>query len=209
LTTIAEWTKFYEIFKGLTKVHHKVFDKAKILHRDINPGNLMVKVDANGRHDPFLIDFDFAKDMDKDPSDAHIKTHRTMSTPFLALELLSDPPPQALYRHDLESFVWCLWWIAVSYLNGEQIETHELDGWCNGTWIDIGIHKVGAMQLSVVRSKPLTINMEPARPILERLVSLFEEAYNWRSRQYGTQETVDRETAGQIITWETFQARLD
>src|SRR5260221_13053072 len=168
----------------------------------------MVKIDPNGTHEPFLIDFDFAKDRDRDSSDAHIKTHRTMSTPFLALELLSDPPPPALYRHDLESFVWCLWWIAVSYVNGEQIETDELEGWYNGSWTKISISKDGAMQPRAVLSTPLTIYMEPARPILERLIGLFRAAYDWMDRQYDTQE-IDRETAGQRITWEKFQACLD
>ena len=155
-----------------------------------------MKIDANGTHEPFLIDFDFAKDVDRDSSDAHIKTHRTMSTPFLAIDLLSDPPPPALYHHDLESFVWCLWWIAVSYRNGEQIDTHELDDWSNGKWARIRTNKIGVMQPWAVGISPITINMEPARPILQRLTRLFQTAY----LQHSTQE---------IITNETFQECLD
>src|SRR5258705_13651651 len=115
-------------------VHREVYIKANVLHRDINPENLMVKVEAGGGYVPFLIDFDFAKDVNRDNSDVQIRTHRTMATPFLAMELLADHPPVALYRHDLESFWWCLCWIAVSYLDGKQIKTDELEGWGYGGW---------------------------------------------------------------------------
>jgi len=206
LTTIANWTKFYEMFRGLIEVHREVYIKAKILHRDINPENLMVK-EANGTYAPYLIDFDFAKDVDRDVSGEHIRTHRTMSTPFIARELLAAQPPSALYRHDLESFVWCLWWIAVSYLNGEQIVTDTLNRWHEGRWHDLYHHKFAIMATSGLASTPLAKNMDPARPILERLLKLFWKAYNWLEEQ-GNTNLVDRESAGQIITWETFQACL-
>jgi len=208
LTTIAEWTKFYELFKRLIYVHREVYIKAKILHRDINPENLMVKADTDSTYHPYLIDFDFAKDMDEDApkdtgedaSEAHINSHRTMSTPFLAVDLLSNPPPPALYRHDLESFIWCLWWIAVSYLNGKQILTQALQGWYNGNWVDIRNYKRGSMRAAAVEETPLTQNMKSAGPIIERLLPLFGTEYRRKS---------DRESAGQIITWESFEACLD
>ena len=193
-------------------VHREVYIKAKILHRDINPENLMVKVDADGTYHPFLIDFDFAKhmdedvakgmdkdvfmNMDQDASKGHINSHRTMSTPFLAVDLLCNPPPPTLYRHDLESFVWCLWWIAVSYLNGEQILTQALQGWYNGNWVDLQNYKRGSLRAASVEVTPLTQNMKSAGPIIKRLVEHFGTAYT---------ETLDRE----IITWESFEACLD
>jgi len=175
-----------------------VYDEAHILHRDINPENLMVKVDANGTHEPFLIDFDFAKDVDRDLSEAHVSTHRTMSTPFLAVDLLSDSPPPALYRHDLESFYWCLWWIAVSYKNGNQQKTSILEGWYNGKWDDIVAKKLGMMMR--VKSTPLTENMKNAGPILEKLAQLFLDEEKRRKRRVVSPPDV--------VTWESFRACL-
>src|SRR5260221_9913294 len=167
-------------------VHREVYTEAKILHRDINPENLMVKVEASGRYVPFLIDFDFAKDVDRDDSEVQIKAHRTMATPFLVMDLLADPPPTALYRHDLESFCWCLWWNAVSYLDGKQIATDELQGWYDGGWRRIRPYKDGSMKGDAVGSTPLTENMEYARPILLRLARLFRKVYHSMSSSGST-----------------------
>ena len=243
-----------------------MYIKAKILHRDINPENLMVKADADGTYHPFLIDFDFAKhmdedvskdidkdvsmdmgkdaskdedtsmdtdedvstdtaedaskdtdkdaskDTDEDASQAHIHSHRTMSTPFLAVDLLSDPPPPPLYRHDLESFVWCLWWIAVSYLNGEQIQTEELEGWYEKKWSTIRRDKLSMMAPGDARNASLTENMKDARPILERFALLFQDAFRLIAEvaiaSPQEKKGFDLESVGGLLTWESFQACL-
>jgi len=133
-----------------------------------------------------------------------------MATPFLALELLSDPPPRTLYRHDLESFCWSLWWIAVSYLDGNQIRTNELQGWYSGGWKQIRIVKEGSMQPKVVRKEHFTKNMEPAKPVLERLAGLFEEVIesvgDLETASPEEKKVFDQESAGGVITWERFRA---
>ena len=193
-------------------VHREVYIKANVLHRDINPENLMVKVEAGSGYVPFLIDFDFAKDVNRNDSDVQIGTHRTMATPFLPLELLSDTPPPALYRHDLESFCWCLWWIAVSYLDGKQIQTNKLQNWYIGEWIAIRIVKRGTMRRATVTSTSLTENMEYARPILERLAELFREVFiaidDVEIASPEEKEAFNQESAGGAITWEKFRACL-
>ncbi|KAF8339834.1 uncharacterized protein EI90DRAFT_2290371 [Cantharellus anzutake] len=171
LTAIGDWTTFFTLFKGLIK--------ARILHRDINPTNLMVRKEPSGELVPFLIDYDFAivVPLIKD-EDNRIRTHRTMATPFLAIELLSDAPPPAIYRYDLESFFWSLWWIAHSYLNGQQIKTEGLCSWYSGTWRNIHTAKGGYMSAEAVQSTKLTKNMEHARPVLRRLAELFQQAFH-------------------------------
>lgn len=64
-----------------------------------------------------LIDFDLAVDFE---TQQHPPVRgigflgdRSGSTPFLALDLLKEEETQLCYRHDLESFFWCLWWYAV------------------------------------------------------------------------------------------------
>ncbi|KAF8339832.1 uncharacterized protein EI90DRAFT_2290452 [Cantharellus anzutake] len=203
LTTIADWTTFFELFKGLINVHRSIYTGADILHRDINPENLMVKMEADGKHVPFLIDYDFAVSVPSandtpdgvpladDAPDDRILTHRTMATPFLALELLSEQPPTALYRHDLESFLYCLWWISVSYCEGIQIRTDQLLGWCTGSWRSIRYFKNGHMNVRAVDESVFTTNMIVRQERVKGDAAPFE----W-------------ESAGGIITWETFQSCL-
>ena len=71
-----------------------------VLHRDVNPLNLMWTSGFAAR----LIDLDLSSMYDEalyDPQDIPL----TFSTPFLALDLLAARTPQPhLYRHDLEAF---------------------------------------------------------------------------------------------------------
>ena len=73
---------------------------------------------------------------------------RTGTKPFLALDLLTDGAQdgkvERLYRHDLESFLWVLMWIAACYDSGvESIPDyyrrwlHEDTALCRGTKRDM------------------------------------------------------------------------
>jgi len=124
LIEIPDFEVFYSLFKRLVdgelrkleeipkaniiaylSVHYDVYRRGKVLHRDINPQNLMIKCEKSGTYSPFLIDFDFAIQSDQNGLN-RIRTHRTMSTPFLAGELLTENAIPARYRHDLEAFSW-------------------------------------------------------------------------------------------------------
>ena len=213
LTRIPDFNVFYEMFKGtvdgechdtrvplsfshsgvIWPVHYQVYVKGGVLHRDINPENLMVRSEKDGGYTPYLIDFDFAvrtSELNKD----RILTHRTMATPFLATTLLSKSPPSASYGSDLESFYWSLWWIAVSYGNGKRRRTTLLNEWSNGHFDNIRVRKHGFLVGGVTIAPP-SRSMPGAEAPLKRLTNLFYSVL------------VDGPRRGMIVdlTYETFR----
>lgn len=63
--------------------------------------------------------------------------------PFLAIERLSLQPPPHMYRHDLESFFWVLWWIVVHFKGGKDNGTTYLNNWHDGPWETVQLAKRG------------------------------------------------------------------
>ncbi|KAF8509372.1 hypothetical protein BU17DRAFT_99005 [Hysterangium stoloniferum] len=106
--------------------HGDAYDKAEILHRDINSGNILITATGGG----LLIDWDLCK-MLKHIHQGQAHTERTVITSptirtllgtwqFMAARLLVVPtpgqPPAIPDRaDDLESFFYVLVWIALRY----------------------------------------------------------------------------------------------
>ncbi|KAG2749521.1 hypothetical protein P692DRAFT_20924519 [Suillus brevipes Sb2] len=65
-----------------------------------------------------LIDYDVSSLAEPGPRG----NERTDTVPFLALDMLTAEGQRGevkhLYRHDLESFIWCFAWISLRYKNG-------------------------------------------------------------------------------------------
>ena len=98
--------------------HASLFFDARILHRDISPSNILYCPDALDIPSPrpeicgnqttlrgCMIDLDFAIDVTKGAED------RTGTYPFIAVDILRGRC-QHRYRHDLESFLYVLIWMA-------------------------------------------------------------------------------------------------
>lgn len=91
---------------------HYLLWKIGIAHRDISISNLMC-TKRNGTVTGVLNDYDLAIVMDPGSrcpvSDGY---ERAGTTPFMALDLLDyrEATLTRWYRHDLESFAWCLIW---------------------------------------------------------------------------------------------------
>ena len=82
-----------------------------IHHGDISLNNLMYSVSPTGKVEGVLNDYDLAS-WEKFPT---TNSDRTGTVPFMALELLRgglDRQIPRLYRHDAESFVWVLTYLA-------------------------------------------------------------------------------------------------
>lgn len=72
-----------------------------------------------------------------------ISLHRTGTLPFMALDLIHDMDDYPHYhRHDLESFVYVLIWIAGRYNDGLEADKEMFNDWCEGSWKSIYNDKV-------------------------------------------------------------------
>lgn len=134
-------------------------------------------VRCDDRAQGILIDFDLAVDFETQHHPirgAGFVGDRSGSTPFLALELLKDEPTPLRYRHDLESFFWVLWWIAVycefislvpvyrkGYLHvsiddqGARNDRRPFEQWHHGTWENMLDKKAGFLQRPPMQTVPL------------------------------------------------------
>ncbi|KAG8917850.1 hypothetical protein FRC02_002828 [Tulasnella sp. 418] len=111
---------------------HRVLWKLGIRHRDISAANLMY-YRHQGRVMGVLNDYDLSTLTPPGCDQGPTGTDRTGTLPFMALDLLQ---PEALagevehqYRHDFESFIWVLTWIAHRYQGGEEIPKAPFTSW--------------------------------------------------------------------------------
>ncbi|KAG9317721.1 hypothetical protein JVU11DRAFT_1937 [Chiua virens] len=96
------------VFDAL-EAHSHAFEKAKILHRDISAGNIILTDDGRG----LLIDWELAKLVSDIGSR---RPDRTGTWQFMSAKLLEDPTKLHELSDDLESFLHVLAWITLRYL---------------------------------------------------------------------------------------------
>ncbi|VDB91500.1 unnamed protein product [Peniophora sp. CBMAI 1063] len=100
---------FCELLLEALKAHAVAYEKAKILHRDISTGNILI--DEHGH--ALLIDWDLCMDITKA---AARRPWRTGTWQFISAALLSLPTVKAhQLRDDLESFYWVLLYVVLRY----------------------------------------------------------------------------------------------
>ncbi|KAF8546653.1 hypothetical protein OG21DRAFT_1501900 [Imleria badia] len=96
------------VFDAL-KAHSHAFNSAKILHRDISAGNIILTDDGRG----LLIDWELAKLM----KDVGIRRpDRTGTWQFMSANLLQHPGKIHTLTDDLESFLHVLGWMTLRYV---------------------------------------------------------------------------------------------
>jgi hypothetical protein len=203
----------YITLNNFNSVHHDLFEKAGILHRDISVGNLMVNPSEPTQG--VLIDLDFAVRVAQhgDPLDGETLFPHAGTLIFRAFDLLKpDKPLKAYYRHDLESFLYTLLWIQTHYLDGKKFDHPEVNRFnfkFDGTWDGTQGQKEGFLLNGCFRygsQLPLTSLRDPW---LAPLRCLFGEALMAESDAFALHRKkkgvpLDRETFGGRITYETF-----
>src|SRR5205085_2329509 len=91
--------------------HHRLWVNG-VHHGDISLNNLMYSLSPTGKPKGVLNDYDLASLVDSPTTN----NDRTGTIPFLALNMLGgrfDDRIPRLYRHDAESFIWVLTYIAL------------------------------------------------------------------------------------------------
>ncbi|KAG9317803.1 hypothetical protein JVU11DRAFT_2026 [Chiua virens] len=96
------------VFHAL-EAHSHAFQDAKILHRDISAGNVILTDEGRG----LLIDWELAKEVSDIGSR---RPDRTGTWQFMSAKLLEDPHKYHELSDDLESFLHVLAWITLRYV---------------------------------------------------------------------------------------------
>ncbi|KAF8500010.1 hypothetical protein BU17DRAFT_59108 [Hysterangium stoloniferum] len=115
LTDFGNTKEMVTAVRDAMLAYEDAYDKAKILHRDISSGNILITDTGSG----LLIDWDLCKKLqDIYQGQAHIE--RTGTWQFMPAQLLvipTDGEGAAIpdWADDLESFLYDLVWIALRY----------------------------------------------------------------------------------------------
>ncbi|KAG2096070.1 uncharacterized protein F5147DRAFT_778431 [Suillus discolor] len=123
---------------------HLTLWKKGVYHRDVSPGNLMWYW-KDGKRIGVLNDYDLSSLAD-DPGPRG--NERTGTVPFMALDLLTKEGQRGevkhVYRHDVESFMWCFAWISLRYKNGVILppRLRPLDEWATLGAVTCGREKL-------------------------------------------------------------------
>ncbi|KAG2096069.1 uncharacterized protein F5147DRAFT_763584 [Suillus discolor] len=110
---------------------HLTLWKEGVYHRDVSPGNLMWYW-KDGKQIGVLNDYDLSSLADDSGPRGN---ERTGTVPAMALDLLIEEGQRGevkhLYRHDVESFMWCFAWISLRYKSGVLLprRLRPLDEW--------------------------------------------------------------------------------
>ncbi|KAA1470073.1 hypothetical protein DENSPDRAFT_870715 [Dentipellis sp. KUC8613] len=219
--------EFKTIFVDNVRCHHAVFTNAKVLHRDLSADNLMFHRDTDGGVCGVLNDWDMALDL-KTQAPSRKPTDPIGTTPFMALELLTEEPSTHRYRHDLESFVYILIWCTIQLgLDGRLLRPRHpaLADWCHGDWAANGRAKLSAlMPFSDEQRALLKAVRAPFRPLVDTwirpLLRLLRRAHGRRADHVEAlaladdgkahaayrlrSESWDEDTIGGSFTYEAF-----
>ncbi|KIK42069.1 hypothetical protein CY34DRAFT_84253 [Suillus luteus UH-Slu-Lm8-n1] len=110
--------ELFDVWYQCIHVRHIALWKEGVYHRDVSPSNLMWYW-KYGKQIGVLNDYDLSSLADEPGPRGN---ECTGTVPFMALDLLTEEGQRGqvkhLYRHDLESFMWCFAWISLRYKEG-------------------------------------------------------------------------------------------
>ncbi|KAF9765556.1 hypothetical protein IL306_002147 [Fusarium sp. DS 682] len=137
LDSFRSLTELLQVFRDAIKCHRSLYQDAKILHRDISPGNMII-LDGQDEGKPrgVLIDLDSAIELSEG---LEIENGITGTRPFMAIGVLKGE--RHTYRHDLESFFYVFLWTIITNHTEDLPETSMLRQWSNGDWNELAARK--------------------------------------------------------------------
>jgi Fungal protein kinase len=130
LVEFKNMVEFLEALRDAIKAHRSLYQDGKILHQDISINNIII-TEPKSCDEPkgILIDLDAALDLTLGDT----RPGQTIGTKlFMAIGLLRGDAHT--YRHDLESFLYILLFVAVGYETQGLPQTSRLRRWMVGDW---------------------------------------------------------------------------
>ncbi|UPK91911.1 hypothetical protein LCI18_002846 [Fusarium solani-melongenae] len=137
LHTFQSLAELLQVFRDAIKCHRSLCHDAKILHRDISPGNMII-LDGQDEGKPkgILIDLDSATEL---AEGSGTELGITETRPFMAIGVLKGE--WHTYRHDLESFLYAFLWTIITNHAENPPVTSKLQQWSNGNWDELAVRK--------------------------------------------------------------------
>lgn len=153
--------------RDAVKAHKSLLQQGGLLHQDISPYNIIM-VSALRPDDPrgMLIDLDIAMDVAVGPGHEG-EVYGTK--PFMAIGVLQRKVHT--YRHDLESFLYVLLWLAVSDTKRMPPATSKLHEWMKGSFPEVEETKMRHLEASGFREilGELTPRFQDVKALAEEL----------------------------------------
>ncbi|KAF9506501.1 hypothetical protein BS47DRAFT_1399451 [Hydnum rufescens UP504] len=182
---------FTQVIIDVIKCHRALHEGPKILHWDISMNNIMFCRGENNRCGSFHLDRRF----------------RTGTLPFMAIDLLAGKDKIHWVRHDLESILWVTVWYTARYHEGIET-TRAFQVWRKADMFTLAEKKVYFLNTTDLYEP--TAHFNTVAVWVGLLLDLFchargaRTALSFRYRKDRTSETLDPETLGGRITYETF-----
>ncbi|KAI0324334.1 hypothetical protein GY45DRAFT_427623 [Cubamyces sp. BRFM 1775] len=146
------------------RAHRDAYEKAKIMHRDISSGNILIyprvlfDEDTN-THDVcwtgILADWELSKPVGtREPLLRPRQPPRTGTWQFLSVGMLSIEPKAVEIQDELESFLHVILYHAVRYLNSScTLVADFIESYFDAYIVEDGVYTCGAKKLAVVKKR--------------------------------------------------------
>ncbi|KAJ7765376.1 hypothetical protein DFH07DRAFT_810324 [Mycena maculata] len=187
---LEQFPSTYQLTRYMLDVltaHHDAFTKAKVEHRDVSVGNMIVLIEEDGSSRALLIDWELARYLEDVGPSAYERTRFSVADflllvnqqgtrQFMSVNLLQESPPPRTLADDIESFLLVLTWVAVAYAPS-AMKPDERAGTLNAFDDAVPVAKKNMLLAGGASVQQFRLDTEPFRKLLSRLMEGFKYRY--------------------------------
>ncbi|KAI1791897.1 hypothetical protein LXA43DRAFT_888372 [Ganoderma leucocontextum] len=170
------------IFSDAMGAHYRVWSLAKVLHRDVSVGNMLIRIQPDGTREGFLIDWDLSR-LECELGIGPVEPDRTGTWQFRSALSLQYPWKPYRVSDDIESFVHAYIYLVLRYhvvTQGRSLR-ELVTTLFEGASLVQGIKVGGDRKLSLFQSVtlPFTIQSNPdLANLLKNIIVRCTDSYN-------------------------------